>query len=310
MKKFLTAALAAIMVLTFDACDSSDGDVTTEKAKTTTAPEVTTTEPIVTTETPVTTENPVTTEAPVTTETPVTTNKPDTDTPSTGDSDAQALLIAANKASTEYKSYIMKSLTNIGYYISGQVISGSIESELTLKTVEGGVEAAGTEKSVYEDVETVSDYYYKGGIYYTSYEDTKYGYELSLEDFYDMTLSDLELTDLGDKFAKYEIVNGDNGERTVVATGFSEEGKKYIESIFGEDFEGTDVDFTDFSLSVTVDANGNPTAFEIKVGVSATAEGMTVKATIDMKSEYQKINAVDSIDFPSFDDYEIIDIEE
>lgn len=303
MKKFLTAALAALMILTFAACDG-DSEVTTEKKKTTTAPEVTTVEPNVTTTTSI-----VTTETPVTTEAPVTTNKPSTETPSTGNSDAQSLLANANKAASEYKSYVLKSFMTLDYDIGGQVISASNESEVTIRNIEGGVEAAGVEKSVYEDTEEVSNYYYKDGVYYTSYEDTKLGYELSLEDFYEMALSDLELTDFSDKFAKYEIVNGDNGERTIVASGINDAGKKYIESIFGDDIDSSALEFTEFSLSLTVDAKGNPTAFEIKVGVSVTEEGMTVKATIDMKSEYQKVNEIDSIDFPSFDDYEITDIE-
>lgn len=309
MKKLLAAALAALMILTFAACDEGDSEETTKaKKKKTTAPAVTTVDPVTTTDLPdVTTDLPeTTTTSPVTTTTSPVTEAPVVTTPETEQPSGLAqLLTNARDSVNNATGYIMKSTSKTVIEVSGEKIETVEYTTVTFRKVGDGYEAIIALE--YDNDEAVpSIAYYKDGMIYTSYEDTKVCYELSADDFRELAGIQEEQLDYSELFSTFSVTGNEDGTTVIGATDFTEKGKDYIASIAG-DLGDVEVAYPAFSIEVTIAPDGGMLSLALNIVVEATSEGVTARVSMDAVQEYSDINNVNSIDFPSFEGYEKID---
>lgn len=309
MKKLLAAALAALMIFTFAACDEGDSEETTRaKKKKTTAPEVTTVDPEITTNLPgVTTDLPETTTAPVvtTTTSPVTVT-PEVTTPETEQPSGLAQLLSnARDSVNNATGYVVKSTSKTVIEVSGEKVETVEYTTVTFRKVGDGFEAMIVVE--YDNDEAVPAVaYYKDGMVYTSYEDTKVCYELSADDFRELAGLQEEQIDYSEIFSTFSVTGNEDGTTVIGATDFTAKGKDYIASIVG-DLGDVEVAYPAFSIEVTVDHDGNMRSLAVNIVVEATSEGVTARVSMDSIQEFSDVNNVGSIDFPSFDGYEKID---
>lgn len=300
MKKLLSALLATLMILTFAACDGDDEAETTRAKKKTSAPEITTVDPEITTNLPdVSTGSPDTT-----TNVPnVTTENKAPDTTPTETTGAKLLNAARNRAK-EYTGFVMKSTSKSVIEVSGEKIENVEHTTVTLRKVDNGCEAK-VVLSYDNEAAVDSVAYYKDGMIYTSYEDTKICYELSADDFLELAGLQDDDIDYSELFNEFSVTGYEGGITVIGATDFTDKGKDYIASIVG-DLGGVDVTYPEFSIEVTTNAEDDLISISMKLVVEATSDGVTARVSLDAVQEYVVINDVDSIDFPSFEDYEKI----
>lgn len=301
MKKLLSALLAMLMILTFVACDGDDSSTT--EAKKTDAPTVTTSVPETTTKTP-----DVTTNAPA-----VTTGNLPPETPLTGDYTANVLATASKKAE-EYQSFVLTTTSKTILEINGEKTESAETSVLTLKKLleyDGAFEAMMvTTYEGEEDSEPVEGkFYYKGSMLYSDFADMKLCYEIERDDFLELAGLQTDSIDYSELFSTLWATEKADSSTVISANDFTEKGKEYIASIIGDlsEFGNVDITYPEFSVEVTVDAPGNLTAFSMRLTVEVTVEGETVRMTLLSDSVYSDINNIDSIDFPSFDDFELLE---
>lgn len=308
MKKLLSALLATLMILTFAACDGDDVEETTRAKKKTTAPEITTVDPATTTNMPdVTTGSPdTTTNVPdVTTATPaVTTENKVPDTTPTITTGAKLLNEACDRAK-EYTSFVMESVSKSIIEVSGEKIETVEHTTVTLRKVDNGYEAKVVVS--YDNEESVDSVaYYKDGMIYTSYEDTKICYELSTEEFLELAGLQDDDIDYSVLFNEFSVTGYEGGITVINATEFTDKGKDYVASIVG-DLGDVGITYPEFSIAATTNADGDMTSLAMKLVVEANSEGVTARVSLDVLQEYVVINDVNSIDFPSFEDYELLE---
>lgn len=312
MKKILSAALAVLMILTFAACDGED-NATTE-AKKTDAPTVTTTSaPETTTKNPETTTNTpdTTTAAP-----DVTTNAPAATTGDTSPEtiDPEVVLLSASKKANDYQSFVMTTTSKTILEINGEKTESVESSVLTFKKL---LEYDGAFKAMMvttyegeEDSEAVEGkFYYEGGILYSDFADMKLYYEIESDDFLELAGLQVDPIDYTELFSTLTATERDDCSTVVSATDFTEKGKEYIASIIGDLSEWGDVNITypEFSVDVILDKSGDLSAVSMRLTVEVTVEGETVRMTLHSDSVYSNINNIASIDFPSFDDFELLE---